>query len=74
MVTAKLVCPRKGLRQRYVGGGCGVYSDGRGARCRENLSRCYGEGEDVGDMSFEMLAWTERRRGSWNYHHLSYAL
>lgn len=51
MVTAKLVCPRKGLRQRYVGGGCGVYFDGRGARCRENLSRCYGEGEDVGDMS-----------------------
>jgi hypothetical protein len=74
MVTAKLVRARKSLRQRDVGGGCGVYFDGRGARCRENLSRCYGEGEDVGDVSFEILAWTERRRGSLNYHHLSYAL
>jgi hypothetical protein len=73
VVTAKLVCTRKGLRQRYVGRGCGMYFDGRGARCREYLSRCYGEGEDVGDVSFEMLAWTEKR-GSLNYHHLSYAL
>ena len=32
--------------------------DGRGAGGRENLSRCYGEREDVGDVSFGVLVET----------------
>lgn len=58
MVAAELVCAGECLREGDVGGRGGVYFDGRGARCGQNLVRCHGEREDVGDVSFEMLAWT----------------
>jgi hypothetical protein len=33
-----------------------VYFDRRGAGCGENLGGCYGEREDIGDVSSMMLA------------------
>ena len=50
------MCACEGLRERDVGRGSGVYFDRRGAGCGENLGGCYGEREDIGDVSSMMLA------------------
>jgi hypothetical protein len=52
VVAAEFVCAGDGLRERDIGGGCRVYFYGGGARCREDLSRRYSQGEDVGDVGW----------------------
>lgn len=56
MVAAQLVCAGKGLYERDLWRGCRVDFYGGGARGREDLGGCYGEGEDVRDVGFGGLA------------------
>jgi hypothetical protein len=55
VVAAQLVRASDGLCQGIVGGSCGVHFYGRGARGREDLSGCHGEGKDVGDVGCMIL-------------------
>lgn len=59
MVAAKFVGSGYGLNKLMFWSSCRVNFYRRATRRRDDLSRCYGEGEDVGDVSCLKLVFSD---------------